>query len=279
MIQLGAAWKFIELPSAIDPEKPIVAIVSGIRSLLFDKDNDAQPRDEAVDAALKALADYDIKNAAVASGWPARKDRAVPRRPRAALACRGEGVEEPDEQLAYQQASRRQPGRRPPHRPLSARKEAARSQIIADGGKLGSYAAYCMIDAEFAMNNEAPDANVLANQKKWMADLDDFLKKFPNSDEVPAVLLHLANANEFNAEEKTAREQYGKLVQDYAAYRRRQEGRRVHCGGSTWPDSRSRSRAPDCKTRRSTRRSISASQCSSSSGRAGPRRSRPTCPT
>ena len=74
-----------------------------------------------------------------------------------------------------------------------------------------------MIDAEFAMNNEAPNANILANQKKWMADLEEFLNKFPNADEVPAVLLHLANANEFNAEEKTAREQYGKLVKDYAA--------------------------------------------------------------
>ena len=39
MIQLGATWKFIELPNAIDPSKPIVATVSGIRSMLFDKDN------------------------------------------------------------------------------------------------------------------------------------------------------------------------------------------------------------------------------------------------
>ncbi len=74
-----------------------------------------------------------------------------------------------------------------------------------------------MIDAEFAMENDAPGANVLANQKKWMADLDEFLKKFPNSDEVPPVLLHLANANEFSMEEKKAREQYGKLVEGYAA--------------------------------------------------------------
>ena len=42
-----------------------------------------------------------------------------------------------------------------------------------------------MIDAEFAMNNEAPNANFLANQKKWMADLEEFLNKFPNADEVP----------------------------------------------------------------------------------------------
>ena len=63
MIELGAAWKFIELPRAIDPEKPIVAAVSGIRSMLFDRGNNVEPRDEAMDAALKALADYDVKNA------------------------------------------------------------------------------------------------------------------------------------------------------------------------------------------------------------------------
>ena len=67
------------------------------------------------------------------------------------------------------------------------------------------------------MKNDEPGANVLANQKKWMADLEEFLTKFPDSDEVPAVLLHLANANEFNAEEEKAREQYGKLVEGYAA--------------------------------------------------------------
>ena len=41
MIQLGSTWKFIELPHAIDPEKPIVAAVSGIRSMLFDRADDA----------------------------------------------------------------------------------------------------------------------------------------------------------------------------------------------------------------------------------------------
>ena len=50
----------------------------------------------------------------------------------------------------------------------------------------------------------------------WMADLEDFLTKFPDADEVPEVLLQLANANEFNAEEETAREQYAKLVEAYA---------------------------------------------------------------
>ena len=90
-------------------------------------------------------------------------------------------------------------------------------QIVADGGKLGSYAAYTLIDAEFAMKNEEPGANILANQKKWMADLEKFIAKFPSADEVPAVLFHLATANEFNGDEDKARKQYGKLVKNYAA--------------------------------------------------------------
>ena len=37
--------------------------MSGIRSMLFDRANDVAPRNEAMELALKALADYDTKNA------------------------------------------------------------------------------------------------------------------------------------------------------------------------------------------------------------------------
>src|SRR5262249_42860 len=89
--------------------------------------------------------------------------------------------------------------------------------IVSGGGKLGSYAAYSAIDADFAIKNDEPGANVLANQKKWMSDLEDFVAKFPDADEIPAALLHLANANEVNAEEQKAREQYVKRVGGEAA--------------------------------------------------------------
>ena len=36
MIKLGETWKFVELPRAVDPEKPVVASASGIRSAIFD---------------------------------------------------------------------------------------------------------------------------------------------------------------------------------------------------------------------------------------------------
>ena len=36
--------------------------------MLFDKANNVQPRDEAMEAALKALADFDVKNAELVQG-------------------------------------------------------------------------------------------------------------------------------------------------------------------------------------------------------------------
>ncbi len=89
--------------------------------------------------------------------------------------------------------------------------------IVAEGGKLASYAAYSLIDADFAMKNDQRGADFVVNQKEWMADLGGFLAKFETSDEAPSALFHLANANEFNAEEKEARKQYAKLVELFPA--------------------------------------------------------------
>jgi thiol-disulfide isomerase/thioredoxin len=216
MIQLGTTWKFVELPRAIDPEKPIIAAASGIRAMLFDRANNIEPRDEAVDTALKTLADYDIKNAPLLQTGENEKIARynVGRVP----LLRGivKASKNPDDQLNYNKqvvdsvVGAFRTG-------LYPQGKKTLEALIADGGKLGSYAAYSLIDAEFAIENNAAGANILANQKKWMADLDGFLKNFPNTDEVPLVLLHLANANEFSMEEKKAREQYGKLVEAYAA--------------------------------------------------------------
>ncbi len=217
MIQLGATWKFIELPRAIDPEKPIVAVVSGLRGLLFDRGNNVEPRDEATEVALKALAEYDTKNAPLLqSGDKAQIARshigriqllrdlvkALPKSPEEQLNYNKQVV---DSLIAAYRTGLYSQGRKP------------LESIVASGGKLGSYAAYSLIDAEFALKNDEPGANFLANQKKWMADLDEFLKQFAGSDEASTVLFHLANANEFNAEEEKAREQYGQLVTRYAA--------------------------------------------------------------
>jgi len=214
LIQSGATWKFIELPRAIDPDQPVVASVSGIRALLFDRANNVEPRDEAVDAALKALADYDGKNSHLLQGG--KREIAqyhVGRIP--LLQAVVKASKNAEDQLSYNKqavdslVAALRTGFYPQGRKVL-------EAFIDKGGKLGSYSAYSLIGAEFAMKNEEPGANVLVNQKKWMADLQDFLGKFPQSDEAPEVLLQLASANEFNAEEEKAREQYAKVVETYA---------------------------------------------------------------
>src|SRR5262249_37967951 len=88
-------------------------------------------------------------------------------------------------------------------------------KTIARGGKLGSYARFVLIDADFAMKNEQPGANLLASQKAWMTDLQGFLDKHPDADEAPDVLLRLANGNEFNGDEEPARKQYTRVVESF----------------------------------------------------------------
>ncbi len=90
-------------------------------------------------------------------------------------------------------------------------------KIIGDGGKLASYAASNLIDAEFAIKNDQPGANFLQNQKKWMAELEDFLTRYQTADEVSTVLFKLAQANEFDGEDGKARKQYATLVNKYPA--------------------------------------------------------------
>jgi peroxiredoxin len=216
MIQLGATWKLIELPNVIDPEKPIVGAASSMRSMLFDRAGEVAPVNEAMELTLKALADFDAKNAPLlADGDKARIVKFHVDRIPLVRACANNAKNE-EEKLAFNKQavdsliSALRTGKYP-----AARKPL--EDIIKKGGKLASHAAYSLIDADFALrNDDAPD-NFQANQKKWMVELEKFLEVFADSDEVAPALFHLANANEFNAEEVKAREQYGRLVKDYAA--------------------------------------------------------------
>ncbi len=84
--------------------------------------------------------------------------------------------------------------------------------MVADGGEIGSFAAFRKISAEFAAKNEAGE-NPLVSQKKWMADLKAFADKYPKSAEAPDALFQLAQGHEFNAEEDEARKYYTQITQ------------------------------------------------------------------
>jgi hypothetical protein len=214
LIKLGETWKFVELPRAIDPEKPVVASVSGIRAMLFDRANNIQPRDEALDAALKALADYDGKNANLMAAGPRDKARYyIGRIP--SLRAVVKASKSDDDKLIYDKqvvdclVEALRTGAYPQGR-------EALEKVVAGGGKLGSYSAYRLVNVDFTIKNDENPGNLLANQRAWMADMEGFLAKYPNADEAPEVLLQLASAHEYNGDEDKARERFTKVVETYA---------------------------------------------------------------
>ena len=216
MIKLGETWKFIELPRAIDPEKPVVPSVSGIRAMLFDRANNVQPRDEAVDTALKALADYDGKNAAAHAGRAARDRPGTTSAGSRYLRAVVKASKTAEDKLIYNKqvvdslvAALRTGA-------LSAGARGCWMKVVDDGRQARLLRGLQPHRRRLRHEERcSPGANVLANQKAWMADLEDFLAKHADADEAPEVLLQLASANEFNGEEDEAHKQYAKVVEAY----------------------------------------------------------------
>jgi hypothetical protein len=214
MIKLGETWKFVELPRAIDPNKPVVASASGIRSALLDIAGPGPQRDEAMEKSVKALADFDIANANLQSSGD-KKELArfhVGRVP--LLYAIVKAAKDAEDQVNYKKqivdslVAAYESGAYPKGRQVL-------EGMIEEGGRISSYAAYRLIGADFVMRNEEPGANFLGNQKKWMAELEDYLKKFAKSEEAPEVWLQHGSSNEYNAEEDKARQDYNKLVDSF----------------------------------------------------------------
>ena len=131
MIKLGETWKFVELPRAVDPEKPVVASTSGIRSAIYDVAGPGPQRDEAMEKSIKTLADFDNANAKLQASGD-KKDLARFHVGRVPLLLRdrqgGQGRRGPGQ---LQEADRGQPGRglpdrRLPEGPASARRDDRR---------------------------------------------------------------------------------------------------------------------------------------------------------
>ncbi|SIO65291.1 Glutathione peroxidase, house-cleaning role in reducing lipid peroxides [Singulisphaera sp. GP187] len=214
MIKLGDVWKFVELPRAVDPTKPLVASEGGIRSSLFqEQGNTPGVQDPEVEAAMKALATYDEANASAES----KTALAQFHRGRIPLLQAVVKVaKSPDDQLIYNKqivdslAAAYQTGLFAPG--LSSLDKLIESE---KGSKLSNYASFRKIFAEFAAKNDE-GGNVMANQKKWMAELKNFVDKNPKAEEAPDALLQLASAHEYNAEEDEAKTFYTALTRGFA---------------------------------------------------------------
>jgi thiol-disulfide isomerase/thioredoxin len=218
LIKVGNTWKFVDLPRAINPanQAPVVAMEGGVRSTIYRDSGSAGPaEDPAMAASIKALADYDKTNAEMQANADKKIvaryyiGRARLLRDVVASATKPEDKLFYDKQVVDSISGAYQTGE-------YAEGRKVLDAVEAKGGKLGSYSAYRRITAEFALSNEDANANMVVVQKKWMTSLKEFLEKYAASDEAPDVLFQLASNNEFNAEEKEARDYYTKLAETHA---------------------------------------------------------------
>lgn len=218
LIKIGETWKFLALPRANDPKKSVVVAAqdAGFRMALVKASGPAQTGggNAKEDAAKLALANFDAKFGRILSEGTKREQASyhVERIP--LLRELIKATDKPDEallankQIADSLAAAYQTGQYPKGFELL-------DTLIKQGGKIGSYAAYRKILAEYASAAEDPGANPVAVQKKHLANLAEYLKSYEKSDEAPDVLLQLASIHEYNADDEEARKYYSQLAQDH----------------------------------------------------------------
>ncbi len=218
IVKVGESWKFADLPTANDPQKPPaqVAARDTIRSLVFGRvDNKGgEPEDPALAAAIKDLANFDKNAPNPADGNKALNQFHFGRlklleKITKLLDNRPDAAEQKlvyDKQIVDGLATMYQTG------DYAAAKKPLEG-YVEKGGKLGSYAALHLIQAENAIEAGDPGANQAKVQAAYQKKLDGFVKDYPQAEEVPDALFQLATLNEFDNEEKEARAYYTRLVE------------------------------------------------------------------
>ena len=222
MVKVGDAWKFVDLPRVVDPNKNVVAAIEGgIRSWVFraDAGGAAGGENPLVAEAMQALVAFDNSkdNQAFQAGAPKDLARFHVGRitPLKQVVKAAEAANDPKVALDYQKLIVDSLAAA-----YSTGQYAAGAKVLEDmeakGGKVGTYAAFKLIEAEFALQN-AGQGNFIQIQKEWLAKLKAFVEKYPQCDEAPQALLLLASTNDMNGDEPEAKKSYALLVKDYPA--------------------------------------------------------------
>ena len=185
-------------------------------------------RDEAMDAALKALADYDKANAKLQATATRRTlaqfhvGRIPLLRTRSSRSPRT-----PEDQLSYNKqivdslVAAYQTGLYPNGL------QGPRRHDRRGDGKLASYAAFRKIGAEFAMQERRAGRQPPGQPEEVDGRPQGLPRQVSASPtRPPTPCSSSASANEFNAEEDEARKYYTKLVESFPDTPSRQEGRR-----------------------------------------------------
>ncbi len=217
LIRIGETWKFLSLPRAVDPVQPVLAEVDqgSLRSAIYGRaDASAMASDSSSipPDLMKALAEHD--DAAPGADSSSKElaqwhlDRIEILR-KIITAARGDEEKLTFyKQVVHDLAEAYKSGLYPQGAEVFAK-------LIDQGGKIGSFAAYRKILAEFDLDAEKPGANLLAVQEGTLAKLVKYLDEYPKSDETADVLFQIANVNIFNGDDETASKYFARLAADF----------------------------------------------------------------
>ena len=80
---------------------------------------------------------------------------------------------------------------------------------------LVSYVKYRRMYADYALSQQAPNADIAKIQEKWLTDLETFVNENPASPDAAEAMLNLGMSYEFAGATDKAKDWYGKLARDF----------------------------------------------------------------
>lgn len=217
VVRIGNTWKFLSLPRPVDPTQAVVADVEqgSLRSAVYGRTEVASASGEASTVPPELMDKLAQHDASMPGADATAKELAQWHLSRIEL-LRGiiAAAKSEEEKLSfYKQVI---------HDLAEAYKSGLYPQgaqvfdrLVAQGGKVGTFAAYRKILAEFDLEADKPGADLMKVQDETLKKLEAFLEKNPKSDEEPDVLFQIANVHMFNGNEQEARTFFARLAQAF----------------------------------------------------------------
>lgn len=83
------------------------------------------------------------------------------------------------------------------------------------GEDLAAYVKFRALTADYGQSLQEPNADFAKIQDKWLADLEQYVKEYPKSQDTAEALLQLAIAKEFAGQEDEAKKYYERIASDF----------------------------------------------------------------
>ncbi len=217
MIQVGNAWRLVDAPFVLD-ENAAESLAGG---LFFRPPAPAVPASPAESAPSeemqKLLADLESLEKALADAKSLQEQtdlngkRADLLQALAAAATRPEDRLTWLKQLADTLSATAQGGTFPEG---AARLKSLYEEVAKDPAQksLAAYVRFRQMAAEYGLSLQAPNADYNKVLTGWIANLEQFLKDFPDAPDAPEAIMQIAVGKEYLGDEEAARQQYQLLA-------------------------------------------------------------------